>query len=135
MLDGTFWEVVVLLWKYPLTFLCLLVIWPLILKFRCFVICLFYGQKVIISVLLAFRFILFALSQWHIKEMSWLTCLFLRKSSVYSKFGSFIRVLRIQWRVTFSLVICCSRLWLWEGHFIFFKLAHVNLIVYPLLHL
>ena len=49
---------------------------------------LFFGQKMITSVLLAFKFILFAPSQWHIKESSRFTYLliFLSELSVNNKF-------------------------------------------------
>ena len=52
--------------------------------------CVIFGQKMIISVLLAFRFILFARSQGHIKERSWFNCLliFLSQLIVNSKFVS-----------------------------------------------
>ena len=53
----------------------------LILKLRCFVICLFLGRKMIISVLLAFGFVLFARSQWHNKR-SWFTWLLIFFSEV-----------------------------------------------------
>ena len=76
--------------RYLAFLLHVLIFWLLILKLRCSVICLFFGRKMIISVLLPFRFILFAQSQWHIKERSWFTCLliFLSELSVNSKFMS-----------------------------------------------
>ena len=62
-------------YKKIFTYLHVLIFWPQILKLRCFVICLFFGRKTIISVLLAFKFILLVQGQWHIKERSWFTCL------------------------------------------------------------
>ena len=53
-----------------LTYLHVLIFWLLTLKLRCFVIGLFFRWKTIIAALLAFWFILFARSQWHIKERS-----------------------------------------------------------------
>ena len=62
-----------------LTFLHVFIFWPLILKLRCFIICLFFVWKMIISVLVAFRF-LFALRQWD---------MFIKKGKLYgiSKFA------------------------------------------------
>ena len=73
-----------------LTLLQVLSFCPLILKFRCFVVCFFLGLKIIFSVLLILRLILFAGSHQQIKARSWFTCLliFLRDVSVSSKFVS-----------------------------------------------
>ena len=73
-----------------LTLLQVLIFCPLILKFRCFVICFCLGLKIIISVLLVLRLILFAWSHQEIKARSWFTYLliFLRDFSVSSKFVS-----------------------------------------------
>ena len=49
----------------------------LILKLRCFVVVLVFGQKSIISVLLVFSEILFSLNHWTIWERSWLIYLFI----------------------------------------------------------
>ena len=56
-----------------LTLLQMLIFCPLILKFRCFVICFCLGLKIIISVLLVLRLILFARSHRRIKARSWFT--------------------------------------------------------------
>ena len=61
-----------------------------ILKFRCFVILLFLGLKIISSVLYALREILFALSHYTTWERSWLMYLliFLRDLLQYNIFVS-----------------------------------------------
>ena len=66
------------------------IFWPLILKFRCFVILLFLGLKIISSVLFALMEILFALSHCLIWERSWLMYLliFLRDLLQYNIFVS-----------------------------------------------
>ena len=66
------------------------IFWPLTLKFRCFVILLFSGLKIISSVLFALREILFGLSHCTIWERSWLMYLsiFLRHLLQYNIFVS-----------------------------------------------
>ena len=89
-----------------LKFLHVLIFWPLILKLRCFVICWFFGRKMIIFVLLAFRFILLARNQCHIKERSRFTCplIFLSQLSVNRKFVSSAQQCTLQ----YSAELCMS---------------------------
>ena len=75
----------------PKYFTCILVLicCPLILKLRCFCMVFLFGRKMIISVLLVLKLILFDLSHFDKNDRSWLMCLiFFKDLFEYERFVS-----------------------------------------------